>query len=314
MRIVGEADQLPISLIALDWTDEDVLQVPLFRLAAGRLMGTLARHLLMNLVRESAQRGRLATAVSDRFPSGSVLSAMTELGFLGERSVRVRFNLRDLLTRRDFVKRLRRVSGMHRETALRVAAEASKRSDLGYWFHLETRFWPAKFTDLDIPCFIVPIRPGWARDLLGLGDALFDTEAKIALAHENAYYRAARPHVLQAPARLVWYVSSSDKRIRAVSRLEEIAVGPPKELFRRFRHLGIYTWEKVLQTAGDNHNREMMALRFKDTEVFDVPVRRSLMCEIMTNHGERNTQIQSPTAISTKTFIDLYREGFSNRR
>ena len=49
-------------------------------------------------------------------------------------------------------------------------------------------------------------------------------------------------------------------------------IGKPKELYKRFRRLGIYKFKNVLQTAKNNFDRKIMAIKFSDTELFSKPI------------------------------------------
>ncbi len=92
--------------------------------------------------------------------------------------------------------------------------------------------------------------------------------------------------------------------IRACSRLDEIVVGKPKELFGRFRRLGIYQWADVLRTARNDMDRDIMALRFSDTELFQAPVARSEFRKL----GIKSN-LQSPVSISDDQFSTIYKAG-----
>jgi len=119
-----------------------------------------------------------------------------------------------------------------------------------------------KIVDIEIPSFIVPIRPKWAMHLFDEGLAnqtLFGSSPELSFNRENVYYRAKHPKVVLAPARILWYVSK-DKRfpdsmhIRAYSYLDECIINKPRELFRRFRRLGVYKWGDVFKVAKNNIN------------------------------------------------------------
>ena len=74
---------------------------------------------------------------------------------------------------------------------------------------LEKGLWPLKIRELNIPTFIVPIRPEWAMHLFDEDIAkqdLFGGEPSLILNAENIYYRASVPKVLTAPGRILWYV------------------------------------------------------------------------------------------------------------
>ena len=120
--------------------------------------------------------------------------------------------------------------------------------------------------------------------------------------------RKARPGILSAPGRILWYVSKGDfegtMSIRACSRINEVAVDKPKTLFRRFRRLGVYEWNEVFETADRDLNRNIMAIRFDDTELLK-PVPWKTIQDVLRAHGKANN-VQSPLRISPAAFNDLY--------
>ena len=172
---------------------------------------------------------------------------------------------------------------------------------------------PGKILRCGIPNYIVPIRPNWATDLFDSGlaeDMLWASDSDLAMNTESVYYRSLRPNIFTGVGRILWYVSqhkriSGSKRIRACSRLTEVSVGSAKTTYRRFRRLGVYKWEDVLGTVDGNHDRELMAIRFDDTERFLHPATWADFQRVLAHHGV-NSNIQSPVAIAEEAFVELY--------
>ena len=110
----------------------------------------------------------------------------------------------------------------------------------------ERWFAPYRVVGAGIPSFFVPIRHGWATRLLGAGLAegqLWAQEWGLGLRRELVYYRNPRnAGGLDAPARLLWYVSGKEPgagMIRATSHLTEVAVDDADRLYHRFQSLGV---------------------------------------------------------------------------
>jgi hypothetical protein len=171
---------------------------------------------------------------------------------------------------------------------------------------------PAKILKCGIPNYIVPIRPKWAVDLFDSGlaeEMLWAGDPALAMNTESVYYRSARPNIFKGFGRILWYVSqdrrNGSKRIRACSRVTEISVATAKPLYRQFRRLGVYRWEDVVVTVDGDQNRNLMAIRFDDTE----RLLRSLMWKefqpVLRRHGIKSN-IQSPVGISEEVFVELY--------
>src|SRR5690606_37997381 len=97
--------------------------------------------------------------------------------------------------------------------------------------------------------------------------------------------------------------------IRACSYMDEVVVGKAKELFRRFRRLGVYEWPDVLRTAQGNPDNEIMAFRFSRTELFSTPIPWEEARTLIEEHDGRQSHFQSPTRISESCFFAMYRRG-----
>lgn len=181
-------------------------------------------------------------------------------------------------------------------------------------WHLEAALSPAKITGSDIPCYIVPIRPEWALHLFDeefANQDFFGAKIDLALSRESVYYRAARNSAgMTAPARILWYVSQKNSKhlgagaIRAQSRLDEIIIGKPKDLFKQFRRLGIYEWKDVFSTAKNNLSNEIMALRFSETEMLNKPLPWDDVTKKLEVVGIK-TQLQSPCKIPENVFFSI---------
>jgi hypothetical protein len=93
--------------------------------------------------------------------------------------------------------------------------------------------------------------------------------------------------------------------VRACSRLDEIIIGTPKELFRQFKRLGIYEWRNVFELAGRDIGQKIMALRFSDTELFTTSIHWNEL-QIVLNQHDYKSQIMSPLRVAPDVFSQLY--------
>lgn len=159
--------------------------------------------------------------------------------------------------------------------------------------------------------------PEWAENLFDEELAkqdIFGAKKELALRREVVYYRSAKNSGgLTAPGRILWYVSQGKKpghyyqakAIRACSRLDEIIIDTPKNLFQQFRRLGIYSFNDVLKTANNDLGKKVMAIKFSDTEIFSDPIAFDDIQSIL----EKKITLQSPYKISSKYFGRLYNKG-----
>ncbi len=168
-------------------------------------------------------------------------------------------------------------------------------------------------TDQD--CLLIPIRPGYAISLVDThqsASGLFGGETSVLLRWENVYYRKKTHHrTLRPPARILWYVSGK-KRIVAVSHLDDVVVDTPKELFRKFKRLGVLNWQDLHRMCGHDTEKELMVLKFSHTFPFRNPISLAEFRSICQEDGVK-PWVQSLRIIPTATFQKLFQIGYSAR-
>ncbi len=166
-------------------------------------------------------------------------------------------------------------------------------------------------TDAEVPTFIVSIRPQWAQHFFDVelgSQLLFGLREDLHLGVEGAYYRSAKNNNLTSPGRVLWYVSQGDgagsMTIKACSQLEDVVVGKPKDLLRRFQRLGVYQWPDVYAAADRDVSNDIVAFRFRMTERFTTPVGMDKLKAM----GIRGP-FMSPRRISDSQFAAIYKHG-----
>ena len=180
-------------------------------------------------------------------------------------------------------------------------------------YELERVVYPGKIKDLDIQNLIIPIKPYWASQLFEhhlSNYSLFGANEKLQWNRENVYFRSVKPNIERYPARILWYVSSSDsgkygnrtKSIVACSYLESINIDQPSSLFSQFKKIGIYDWANIHDLAKKNLKTAIKAIIFSDTEVFKNSVPLPKIQQIL----EKRHTFQSPIVVSTDVFFSIY--------
>jgi ribosomal protein S18 acetylase RimI-like enzyme len=180
---------------------------------------------------------------------------------------------------------------------------------------LERQLWPFKLMDAEIPCFIIPIKPAYARELFDTKAArqdLFGSQPQLIWNKENVYYRNLKPNIEKFPARILWYASKDDQSNRQMSLvcssyLDEVITGPAKDLFKKYDKFGVFSWEKHIKPLAKNDpNKDIKILRFSNSESFENTVGYKKIKEILKIRNEKDNNFQSPLKISASTFITLY--------
>jgi hypothetical protein len=97
--------------------------------------------------------------------------------------------------------------------------------------------------------------------------------------------------------------------LRANSYIDEVVVDGPKAVFRRFRRLGIYSWNEVFKTAEFDLSKQVMAFQFSKTELFRNPLTWECLQGILLKHRGKKNPLVAPVEIPEDCFLELYRLG-----
>ena len=321
--VVLERENEPLALIAYGRQKSHELEIPMLRVRYGSLTATLARHLIFRSISLSACENRQFTRITDPYLEETVVRAIQENAFVRVSNGYVKPNIAIAETAVQLSRRLTNLAdylGQEYNFCLKIAEILKADNlirDVETTAELERHLWPSKIIDADIPTFIIPIQPRWAKDLFDeelANQYLFGAKTELALNREAVYYRAGKKlRGLRTPGRILWYVSNDDNyryvsSIRACSRIDEVVIGKPKDLFLRFRRLGVYEWKDIFELAGNNINNDIIAIKFSQTELFNNPVPLNTIQKILNN----KTTIPSLFRLSINTnepFEMIYKLG-----
>ncbi len=311
-----------LCLVAYDRGDVSHLGIPMLRASRSPFAGTVLRYLLRKAVISAARESRPFVSVSCIQRDAAVKQALDEAGYTATGDRWVKCGLHIAENSSNVVAAL----GQLREEfpamsdvmdrLIGVMSAAAEHRDTLILADVERRLWPTKILDIEIPNYVVPIKPVYAQHLFDEDIAratLWGAREDLALGNENVYYRAkTSSYRITSPARILWYVTRDDDyqgsmRVRACSLLEEVAVGSAKDLFRRFQRLGIYEWRDILRTASNKSTNHIMALRFSNSEVFSQPLTFAAVSQILQEEEGRVLMLQSPQRILPRTFARIYR-------
>jgi predicted nucleic acid-binding protein/GNAT superfamily N-acetyltransferase len=322
IELCMQKDSRPLAMIVYDRSNPPELGVPMIRASRSPLTGTILRYLLRRAILISTRESRPFVCVNDNQESVDFAQAMEECGFtrIGERWVKCSLQGADSssnLSTRFNELRIHFPSIHPLLDSLKTAlSSAIEKQDPLALADLERRLWPGKILDSDIPCYIIPIKAIWAQHLFDEDIArqtLWGSREKLLLGNENVYYRSKRSSwKISSPARVLWYVTRdrnhpfSSMHIRACSAINEVTIGRAKDLFRRFRRLGVYEWRDVLRTAKGDGNNYIMALRFSNTELLSQPIDLMTLKEILNREEGKAPVLQSPQRIFPRTFASIY--------
>lgn len=313
-------EEKPAALVVYECSGNAELLVPFMRIARGPEAVAIMRNLLLRVVKWAATENRSRIVISDPYCLDFVEEELRKDGFSREDRHWVKYAMPIAATAKTFVEQLSLIGGLGGGGSNPDATPALSeiiRSDARIAHKLERAYWPLKIIDAPVPSYIISIQPKWAAELFDddlANQDLFGARTKLSLNREGVYYRSAMPNGgLAAPGRILWYVSDDkkyqgSKRIRACSFLDDVVVGRPKELFRRFDRLGVYEWKHLIELAKEDVDTDLMAVRYSDTQLLTSPILWETFQAVLQEAGVR-TQLQSPQLIPLPVFAKLYRLG-----
>jgi hypothetical protein len=317
----------PVAMMVLLRNRGYAVEVSLLRVVESSLSMTLACHLLSKAVETAIVDASPVTVLKDACCPSHVRDACEKLAFVKAEHGWVKLNLTGIrtlqraaddiatlgATRRDLDYPSKIVAGML-DSCRRTAPSPCQLAET------EHLLWPMKLDSTQLASFLVPIKCEWAKHLFDRAMAAEDllaVDTLLSLRHENVYYRSARPRVMVAPSRVLWYVGndrnySGTATIRACSLVDEVVVGPAKQVFKRFSRLGVFKWRDVLAVARGNSEGDILAFRFSGTELFSRPVPSKQIRRVFQAH--RNTRPQFTTALLLRPgeFAELYSMGLGS--
>lgn len=317
--VINDQTETPLIFYVLDRTSKKRLYIPILRYNKGKLDRILLRYLILSFQMMVAQEGQNLIQITDEKLQNATKEILYEDYFVPTGSSWVKVNLLIMDEAIKIGQKIKSIiddnsdlePGMNFYTNLLLHSNAS--IELNTAIELEKRFWPAKITDHPIQTLTAPIKSVWASlwfDYNLASQTLFGADEGKAFNREGVYYSGKRLKNIISPARILWYVSHDpkavgSKAIRACSRVDDILIGKPKDLYRRFQHLGIYEWRDVFDVAGKDIDKEIMAIIFSDTELFLNPVSLNMWEEMI----GKTPAIYSPSPISKDVFENLYQIG-----
>jgi hypothetical protein len=324
--VVLEGENQPLALVVYDRHKKHELEISMLRVGDNPLAATVIHHLIFQAALVSAREQRQFTRVTDTGLQETVIKILQKDTFIKVENGWLRANIALAKTALNLSQRLEELAikfgqeyAFCRHLANNLKIDGVIR-DTQTMLDIERFLCPAKIIDADIPTFIIPIKPYWAQQLfdeeLASQTLLGATKIGLALNREAVYYKsknAPKELKLSVGGRILWYVSKDEDRgyrgvsaIRACSRLDEVVIGKPEELYRRFRDLGIYERKHIFDTAHQDPNNVIMAIRFSDTELLKTPVTLHKIQEVF---GQKMT-IRTSLCISKENFAKVYALGF----
>jgi len=176
---------------------------------------------------------------------------------------------------------------------------------------LEQHCSPADVEECEKGYVIVPIKPAYAMSLFdrqrGKSD-LFGGEKSILLRWDNVYYRRiGHRNILMPPARILWYESAPEGKVTTLSSLDDVELGIPAHLLRKYKRLGLLKWRELYEMCAGNTDEELMALKFSNTFPLQHPVPLASLRDIL---NAPKLTFQSPLRVRREQYEQIVTAGF----
>ncbi|QDU16892.1 Acetyltransferase (GNAT) family protein [Gimesia maris] len=320
-------DGKPLSLCLSENVSPNQLNVIIFRMSSSaiqsRIVGTLIRTLLMQLVLDAKSNGQSIVKICDSITDQRIVDALVERGFISTTDGWAKLVINKIGSQKeiaDHIASISKESGINSpqiEEMVSVLEEPLTRLDTHSILMIEHLIWPGKITGTSVPCYIVPIKPKWARGLFDSGLAkqqLWASDPHLLLNPDSVYYRSIKPQVIYKVGRILWYVSADNKHlggscIRACSQLTNYQTGEAKEMFKRYERFGVYRWNEIKSLSETTANKgKVMAIEFTDTELFQNIISYQTAVKCLEKY-KSFSNFQSPVSIEEQAFFELYNLG-----
>ena len=278
--------------------------------------------MLWRHVVQAEAKGHDFVLFHDDFAPDDISEGLSEIGFIRTGAQWIKPIVRAVSPRADVIASLieRAATGRLPASMADVLTPVAASQFSDFSASMEAVIWPGKVSHGGLRSYVVPIQPGWAARLFDAAMAsenLFAADATLLLRFENAYYRAARPRIIEpGPARVLWYVSHGvgqrhSKQLRASSLITSVQIGSAKNVFRRYRRYGVFNWSDVLSLAGEA-SRPVMAFSFSHTTPLARPVPFEVARDILKRRLGKSYTFQSPVELPEAVWMELYEMGFAS--
>ena len=290
-----------VSFRVIDLNTQGELKVPMARVRRGQNSDLFGSFISADTVSVSLNSGRIVCSVNKTGLSDSIPAQLLKMGFVSNGDSYYRCPIPSVSSTEAALNHI-----------LSIYSQISPILETLDSTTFEKTCAPL-ISNQNTPCYLVPIKPAFAMGLIDHKQAsgdLFGGNPNVLLRWDNVYYRTKTRHkMLQAPARIFWYASRNIGKVIAISHLDHIDSGLPKDLFRKYERYGILEWRNIYEICKKDVNREIMALKFSLTFMFKHRVSLSELNSIL-KEEEISASLQSPIKLTHDAAKKIFEKGF----
>ena len=262
---------------------EDSTDIKLLRICDKDICNALFFQIISEIMKRILKSEKKRIVFREKYITEKQKDILDKFGFVLQNNLYVKYVYNLIVAKEE-------VSSIIHQSYPSISVENNDRLLLA----VEKKLFPLKIKGLNIPTYIVPIKPYWAGQLFDL-----------TIAGEDLF--GANPEKLWSFGKDVRY--SHAKSIVASSYLTEVMTGKPKDLFHVNRRYGIYEWKDIYKLCSGDINTDIRALKFCHTEIFEHPISFTKIQEIFISNGRKRNTFASPVEINDTIYFQLYQLG-----
>ena len=295
---------------------KNIIEIPFLRVANGKLNFTLFTQLIFEIIDLAIEEKAQSIKLKEKYIIEENQVLLGNMGFYKKDDLWFKTTLNGIIESYSLSDEYPIVKEQLTPEMLELTLSSDKSPiKQAILFKIERQLFPLKFSDLDIPCYIIPIKPYWASQLfdkITSNQMIFGARPEKIWNRENVYYRNVKPVNEKFPARILWYASSEknfprQSSIVATSYLDEVTVDKVKNQFKKYKKYGIYEWSDIYNLAKNDVRNDIKAIVFSDTEVFKRAIPFQDVTEVLLSNGYKKNTFTSPLKVDNEIFNSIYK-------
>ena len=207
-RIIRDRERHILGVWVCELKVENLI-IPVLRTTNSKLSNTLFKQLVSEAVNLAIENKKSLIIISDKYISATDQETLESIGFILQDGSWAKFASNRIIESSQLFE-IELVNELFDRD--NVSDKLSDQNSKEFKVKLERKLWPLKFKDVDIPTYIIPIKPFWASQLFdhyAANNLMFGADASLVWNRENVYYRNIKPVSEKPNSRLLWYSSSS---------------------------------------------------------------------------------------------------------
>jgi len=235
---ISKKDHL-LAFVIFDRTSESKLKIPIFRFLNSSLSITLTKHLLFKSILTSINEERTLIEIKEKYLEDDIKNAIQETRFTKLNNYWQKVNIKDVLDTKNLYSKINQETNT-KNIITNINAnleDAENVTEFIKKYNYERFLSPLKIKDLEIPSYIVFIKPHWAEQLFNDKSKekldLFELEYELLLKREYGYYLSSSPKIINDQTNDLWYYSENKTKkeknqINQIYYFETLYIEDPK--------------------------------------------------------------------------------------